>query len=468
METKPFSLQAPESIAKDYGGNKQKIAQASQMGLVDPTAAVLAGMFIDRMRAAQAQEQAPPQTVAQQVFAPPAPQMPPSAPPPPPMGGPGGPPPMPGDPGDPGMPPPPQMNAPQGMAEGGLAALPIPDAMFDEPVDAQSFGGGGIVSFADGGMYEGFDDVDPMTGLPIDRPPEPPSQGLPAIAPPPAPPAPPAIPDEKTSIANYQSLIGDVPHKYSDMRAAQFERENSPAALAEQRRQDRWAAVGQFASALGASKSPNFLQAFNEAAGVTIPGMRKTQEERRAQQRDAIKELANDETATRAERIQTVAGALALRQQQVMNASQRAALDQDVKRLAQELEISTATLQAKADELKSTQTFTAAQNELNRESNRLIAAAGAAGRGKDLSYQELIYNVALADETEKNNLLPFQTAKDAQGKPLWTEGKPYRVTDAVVARRAAAAAAKNLHPNAGAGGVDPDGAFVVTPQPPRY
>ena len=55
METKPYRIQSPEAIAKDYGGNKQQIAQAMQMGIVDPTAGVLAGMFIDRMRSAQMQ-----------------------------------------------------------------------------------------------------------------------------------------------------------------------------------------------------------------------------------------------------------------------------------------------------------------------------------------------------------------------------------------------------------------------------
>jgi hypothetical protein len=136
METKPFSLQAPESIAKEYGGNKQAIAQAAQMGLLDPTAAVLAGMFIDRMRTAAMQEQAPTQTVAQETFAPPAqPQ----------MGMPQGqpqamPPPM-----QQGMPP--QMQpemAPQGFAEGGLASLYVPDNMYD-------YAGGGIVAFQAGG-----------------------------------------------------------------------------------------------------------------------------------------------------------------------------------------------------------------------------------------------------------------------------------------------------------------------------
>jgi len=162
METKPYNIQSPEQIAKDYGGNKQKIAEAMQMGVVDPTAGTLAGMFIDRMRSAAQAEQAPQQTVAQQVFAPPAP--------PAPMGGIGAPSPMPA-PGAPAglgatpeaaqMPAPempmpeaapemPMEEAPMGMAEGGLTALPLPDTMFDEPNNG-GYAGGGIVAFAGGG-----------------------------------------------------------------------------------------------------------------------------------------------------------------------------------------------------------------------------------------------------------------------------------------------------------------------------
>ena len=138
METKPFSLQSPEVIAKDYGGNKQKIGQAAQLGVIDPTAAVLAGMFIDRMRAAQVKEQVPQQTIAQQVFAPPAPPMPPmggAPPPPPPM------PPMGGAPPPPPMPP---MGGapPVGMAAGGFVG------------DNSGFGGGGGSGNFGGGMSQ--------------------------------------------------------------------------------------------------------------------------------------------------------------------------------------------------------------------------------------------------------------------------------------------------------------------------
>jgi len=164
METKPYSIQSPEQIAKDYGGNKQKIAQAMQTGIIDPTAGTLAGMFIDRMRSAQMQEQAPQQTVAQQVFAPPAP-------PPAPMGGPqmppqGGPAPA-GPPSGLGAtpeaaqmaPPPPPQGAPMGMAEGGLTTLPIPDTMFDEPNNG-GYADGGIIAFNEGGMSSLYGNVE--------------------------------------------------------------------------------------------------------------------------------------------------------------------------------------------------------------------------------------------------------------------------------------------------------------------
>ena len=168
METKPYNLQPPEQIAKDYGGNKQKIAEAMQMGIIDPTAGTIAGMFIDRMRAAAQTEQAPTQTVAEQVFTPPAP----------PAGGIGMPPTPDGasaglgatpeaaqmqaampEMGAPQMAPPqmapPQMAPPEmAMAGGGIASLPIPDTMFDGPDDG-SYADGGIVAFAAGGETDG-------------------------------------------------------------------------------------------------------------------------------------------------------------------------------------------------------------------------------------------------------------------------------------------------------------------------
>jgi hypothetical protein len=123
--TKPYSLQAPEEVAKEYGGDKRKIQQAAVMGIIDPTSAVLAGMFIDRMRGAVAQEQAPTQTVAEQVLSPRQPIA--------------------------GLEAMPQTRAPEPRTpSGGVADLPVPESMYNE----DSFAGGGIVAFAGAGSVE--------------------------------------------------------------------------------------------------------------------------------------------------------------------------------------------------------------------------------------------------------------------------------------------------------------------------
>lgn len=165
---KPFSIQAPEDIAKEYAGNKQMIAQAAQMGVVDPTAAVLAGMFIDRMRSAQVMEGGQQPTVAQQVLG----GQPPAAPAPAGLGATPQAAAMPPMPAAPQMGMPPQEMAPQEMpaeempmmadggmvppymAGGGLSDVPLPDGMFDEPSNGgfgDGYAGGGMVAFAPGG-----------------------------------------------------------------------------------------------------------------------------------------------------------------------------------------------------------------------------------------------------------------------------------------------------------------------------
>jgi hypothetical protein len=76
MIGKPFILEnAIQDVVKASGGNKTIIAQQAQMGLIDPTSAVLAGMYIDRIREAEAAEKEQAATVAEQVFSPqPAPE----------------------------------------------------------------------------------------------------------------------------------------------------------------------------------------------------------------------------------------------------------------------------------------------------------------------------------------------------------------------------------------------------------
>jgi len=147
----PYELRSPEDIAKEYGGNKQKIGAAVQAGLLDPTAGVLAGMFIDRMRNAVVEEQSPATTVAQDIMSPrPAPAAPAglAAMPQQAVLAPG----AGAVPAGPAMP---QM--PQGMARGGLTSLNIPDTMYD-------YSGGGIVAFAEGDAVE-----DRLRLLPVDN-----------------------------------------------------------------------------------------------------------------------------------------------------------------------------------------------------------------------------------------------------------------------------------------------------------
>ena len=131
-----MDMLSPEKVAAEYGGNKQKIAQAVQMGLIQPTVAVMAGMFIDRMRGAAAQEQTPQSTVAQDVMA--APQMAPAG-----LGA-----------------------IAQAPVESGLGALPTPN------LDNAEYAGGGIVAFDNGGMagtFEGFMPSEP-SGEPFIEP----------------------------------------------------------------------------------------------------------------------------------------------------------------------------------------------------------------------------------------------------------------------------------------------------------
>lgn len=163
METKAYGIQSPESLAKEYGGNKQKIAKAVQLGILDPTAAVLAGMFIDRVRNAAQEEQGPQTTVAQQVL--------------------GGQPPAPPQAGLQAAAPPPMRMAyggqvgvsnnqvPEPAMERGLDGIPIPDNMFDYADGGMvAFGSGGDVQrFAPGGQMELFPELDrfgqPKPGL---------------------------------------------------------------------------------------------------------------------------------------------------------------------------------------------------------------------------------------------------------------------------------------------------------------
>jgi len=267
METKPFNLQAPEQIAKDYMGNKQKIAAAAQAGTLDPTAAVLAGMFIDRMRAAQVQEQQPPSTVAQDVLPPPM-QMGLGAPPPG-MAPMGAPPAM-------GMPSPP-VNMPP--PSGGMADLPVQGQVFPDA----NFAGGGIVAFAAG---------DPVV----------------------ADPAAPVVPEDPYTPENLYGLSANPLVNASsfdqlykpqtarrDQVVAYYEGLMSPEAQEKARKQDLYTTLAQIGFGMAGTNSPSFLQAAGQAANAAIPGAIQARKERKAEQRQGLAALASVEDAVNAE-----------------------------------------------------------------------------------------------------------------------------------------------------------------------
>lgn len=121
-------MMSPSKVAEQYGGDKRKIAQAVQVGILDPTVGVMAGMFIDRVRNAALAEQKPHQTVAQQVLAPQQPQMTAQAP-------------------QAGL-----QAAAAAPMERGLAALPVDESMVP---GGEGYAGGGIIAFADRGYVDG-------------------------------------------------------------------------------------------------------------------------------------------------------------------------------------------------------------------------------------------------------------------------------------------------------------------------
>ena len=259
METKPYNLQSPEDIAKEYGGNKQKIAQATQSGLLDPTAAVMAGMFIDRMRNAQMEEQAPARTVAQDILAPQ--QMQQMQQPIPLQGMSQG--------MSQGMPQGmPQQSMPQGMSQSaGLEALPVPDEMFSGP----SMAGGGLVAFADAGSVGGM----------------------------------------ASYVDEYKQLLGGIPEGEGTTAYKQY-LESMPENLEKQREQDRNMALVQFGSALAGSSSPYFLQGVGQAGMSTLPFMQKSAADIRARETDAMKGRAALDQGQRAEQLKAVEGGVGL------------------------------------------------------------------------------------------------------------------------------------------------------------
>jgi hypothetical protein len=123
-------IQEIQALATKY--SKPQLQKMAQMGLVDPTKAVMAGMMIDRIQ--KQNMQAPQQTVAEEVM---------GGPPPMPEGAPAGAPPAAPPAGIAGLP----SGLPPQMAGGGIVA-------FADGGDIDSYAGGGVVGYADRGLVD--------------------------------------------------------------------------------------------------------------------------------------------------------------------------------------------------------------------------------------------------------------------------------------------------------------------------
>lgn len=296
--SKPFSIQSPENIAMEYGGNKQKIAQAMQLGVVDPTAGVLAGMFIDRMRSAQVQEQAPQATVAQQVMGG-APAMPPSAP----AGGLGATsqaaPPMAPQMGAPA----PMAQAPQGMAEGGIVGIDVPETMFDEASNGgfnDGYSGGGLVAFAPGGDVSFEDDFDATFGTASQAPTAGSYYGYSM--------------DPRQNMGIARQLMGTPESKYSGMLEKGFLETLDPTAMEKRSKARKGEVLMDLGLGLLANRSPNFGTALGEVGQAVLPRAREAARLDKADQMFARKALADLEAGRNTQRAQLAAQALQMQQ----------------------------------------------------------------------------------------------------------------------------------------------------------
>lgn len=285
MQTKPYNLQAPEAIAKEYGGNKQAIARAAQSGLVDPTAAVLAGMFIDRMRNAAAQEQVPQQTVAQQVLSP-QPQQAPVG-----LGA---------TPAAQQMPAPDQMGASPAMAGGGLTDLPVSESMFPD-----EYAGGGIVAFAGGGVpgyrTAGSVDLNDLSSLiNLQQEADPFYSGTEA----------PFDPYAKLrGLEDYflERRKGIAAPEREAMR--KYYKEELPERLKKQKEENLYELLTKFGLGMAASSKPTFLQAAGESAGKLTPDIGEMAKARRTGEETARKGRYELEKVERAEQMDALKAA---------------------------------------------------------------------------------------------------------------------------------------------------------------
>jgi hypothetical protein len=150
-----------------------------------------------------------------------------------------------------------------GMADGGLAALPVSESMFDEP-DNGGYAGGGIVAFAGSGEVE-----------------EEPEQRYGYYR------------DPRKGKEMFQQLYKPE-RKYTDKANAFYEDILSPEGARKRRQESDWFALTQLGVTM-ASTPGSLLQAASAGIGAAMPGLKEASKELRAETRDAVKQLALSE-----------------------------------------------------------------------------------------------------------------------------------------------------------------------------
>jgi hypothetical protein len=163
-----------------------------------------------------------------------------------------------------------------GMADGGLAALPVPDMMFDEPTGGE-FAGGGIVAFREAGPVGEAPEDEEMEVIGQREPDQ--LYGF--------------FRDPRRGMEQFQQLYKPE-RKAADRSNQFFENILSPEGQKERRDESKWFALAQLGATM-ASTPGSLLQAASAGVKSALPGLKDASKELRAETRDAVKQLLVDE-----------------------------------------------------------------------------------------------------------------------------------------------------------------------------
>ena len=176
---------------------------------------------------------------------------------------------------------------------GGLSDMPLPDGMFDEPSNggfSDGYAGGGIIAFNPGGEVEdeivvdGQYDPESIYGY------------------------------YKDPILNRTEVIDKLykpQTKYSDQLSKFYESVMDPEERRKRRKEDMWMTLGEIGARMAQSPGSIF-QAASAGIGAALPGAKEAAKERRAEQRDAIKTLAQQEGLSNKESLELANAAMGM------------------------------------------------------------------------------------------------------------------------------------------------------------